>query len=73
MLGNPASDAGRLVAQLDNSWCVPYDDSDAILKILQTSLNSAHTAGDFNRADLSRFERKTLTQDLAAALDGIAG
>jgi glycosyltransferase involved in cell wall biosynthesis len=73
MLGNPASDAGRLVAQLDNSWCVPYDDPDAILRILQTSINSAHTAGDFNRADLSRFERKTLTQDLAAALDGIAG
>jgi glycosyltransferase involved in cell wall biosynthesis len=70
MLGNPKSDAGKIIAELGNSWCVEYNDEDAVLHILETCI-AGRIATPTQQIDMSRFERKALTRDLATALDSL--
>jgi len=69
MLGNPESDAGKIIAELGNSWCVEYEDADSVLHILESCITGQTAVNTPRQIDISRFERKTLTRDLATALD----
>ena len=71
MVGNPDSDAGRIVSQLSDSWCVDNDDADTTLQILESCISHRHTTTYQRHFDHGRFERKNLTGDLASVLNSL--
>lgn len=71
MLGTRDSDAGRIVSQLGDSWCVDNDDDDTILRILETSIANQHSTLPVRNFDHERFERRKLTGELASVLNSL--
>jgi glycosyltransferase involved in cell wall biosynthesis len=71
MLGNSDSDAGRIVGQLGNSWCVNNDDAQSIFQILDTCISSRGSTAMPVPFDTTRFERRRLTHDLAEVLNSL--
>lgn len=69
MLGDVNSDSGKIVSSLGNSWCVENQDSDTILRILEGVLGATVAHATDNGLDTSRYERRSLTHDLADLLN----
>ncbi len=69
MLGNVDSDCARIISELGNSWCVTNNDVDKIYEILVRATSHTDQRDSQKQFDSLRFERKTLTKELARVLD----
>ena len=71
MLGNKDSDAGKLVTQLNDSWCIDNTDEGSVYQILHGLLFNPPASRTARSFDASRFERQKLTGDLARVLNQV--
>jgi hypothetical protein len=69
MLGNKDSDAGKIIAELGDSWCIDNSDDETVYQVLHNMLLRSTGERPKRNIDVTRFERQKLTGDLAAVLN----
>jgi hypothetical protein len=69
MLGNKDSDAGKIIAELGDSWCIDNSDDESVFRILHDMILNSKGERAKRNVDVMRFERRKLTGDLAVVLN----